>query len=73
MNVFWDVTPCKQVQIHRRFEGRCASTIWAYQPLGLKMQAAHSSETSVNIYQTTRRDVPEYCIIRKFRGQQRRL
>ena len=38
--------------------------------LVLKMQAASSSETSVNIYQTTRRDIPEYCILCKFQGQQ---
>jgi hypothetical protein len=41
--VFWDVAPCSLVDIDRR----------------IAVKATSSSETSVNIYQTTRRNIPE--------------
>lgn len=49
-NIFWVVTSCSLVQNYRRFGGMCGS---------LKIQAARSSEKSVNIYQTTRRHFSE--------------
>jgi hypothetical protein len=42
--VFWDVAPCSLVDIDRRFRGA---------------EAVSSSETSVNIDETTRRNIPE--------------
>jgi hypothetical protein len=51
--VFWDVAPCCLVEIYRRLEVLVASVISAM------MEAASSSETSVNFYQTTRRNIPE--------------
>jgi hypothetical protein len=46
MTVFWDVTPCSLVKVYRRF-------------IDLIMEAENTSETSVNFYQTTRRNIPE--------------
>jgi hypothetical protein len=47
MAVFWVVAPCSLVQVYRRFRGV------------LMMEAASTSKTSVNFYQTTRRNNPE--------------
>jgi hypothetical protein len=47
MTVFWDFAPCSLVEIDRRFRG------------ALMMEAASTSETSVNFYETTRRNIPE--------------
>jgi hypothetical protein len=49
MAVFWVVAPCSLVEVYRRFRGAC----WVL--IALMMEAASSSETSVNFYQTTRR------------------
>jgi hypothetical protein len=46
MVVFWVVAPCSLVKVYRRFRGLIA----------LMMEAASTSETSVNFYQTTRRN-----------------
>jgi hypothetical protein len=46
MTVFWDVAQCSLVQIDRRFRG------------GI-IEAVSTSETSVNFYQTTRRNIAE--------------
>jgi hypothetical protein len=48
MAAFWDIAPCSLVDIDRRFRA-----------IALMMEALSTSETSVNIYQTTRRNVPE--------------
>jgi hypothetical protein len=48
MTVFWDVAPCSLVELYRHFRGA-----------DLMMEAASASETSVNFYQTTRRNIPE--------------
>jgi hypothetical protein len=56
MTVFWDVAPCSLVEIDRRFRGVTASITKA---IALMMEAASTSETSVNFYQTTRRNNPE--------------
>jgi hypothetical protein len=49
MAVFWVVAPCSLVEVYKRFRGRIA----------LMMEAAGTSETLVNFYQTTRRYNPE--------------
>jgi hypothetical protein len=49
MAVFWVVAPCSLVEVYRRFRG-------AYY---LMMEAVSTSETSVNIYQITRLNIPE--------------
>jgi hypothetical protein len=53
MAVFWDVAPCSLVEVYRRFRGPC-SIIRA-----LMMEAATTSETLENFYQTTHRYNPE--------------
>jgi hypothetical protein len=49
MAVFWVVAPCNLVEVCRRFRERRA----------LMMEASNTTETSVNLYQTTRRNKPE--------------
>jgi hypothetical protein len=50
MAVFWVVAPCGVVEVSRRFRGACC----LHQ--ALIMDTASTSETSVNFYQTTRRN-----------------
>jgi hypothetical protein len=45
VTVLWDTTPCRLVEI--------------YQLIALIMEAVGTSETSVNLYQTTWRGIPE--------------
>jgi hypothetical protein len=47
--VLCDVAPCSLVVVYRRFRS-----------IALIMAVASTSETSVNFYQTTRRNIPEY-------------
>jgi hypothetical protein len=47
MTVFWDVEPCSLLEVYRRFRR------------ALTMEAANTSGTSVNFYQTTLRNIPE--------------
>jgi hypothetical protein len=54
MAVFWDVAPCSLVDIDRRF--RCA---YCLHHQALMTETVSTSETSANIYQTTRRNIPE--------------
>jgi hypothetical protein len=42
--VFWVVVPCSLVEVYRRFKGACCLLI------ALMMEAASTSETSVNFY-----------------------
>jgi hypothetical protein len=53
MAVFWVVAPCPLVEVYRRFRGVTASII------ALMIEAASASKSSVNFYQTTRRNNPE--------------
>jgi hypothetical protein len=46
MTAFWDIEPCSLVEVDRRF-------------IALTMEAVNTSETSVNFYETTRRNIPE--------------
>jgi hypothetical protein len=48
VTVFWDVAPCSLVEIDRCFRG-----------IALMMEAVSTSETSVNFYQTTWRNIAE--------------
>jgi hypothetical protein len=52
MAVVWDVAPCSLLEIDRRFRGDVVI-------IALIMEVVNTSETSVNIYQTTRRNIPE--------------
>jgi mannose/fructose-specific phosphotransferase system component IIA len=53
MTVFWDVVPCSLVN----FTG--VSEVLTALNITLMMEAASTSETSANFYQTTRRNIPE--------------
>jgi hypothetical protein len=52
MAVFWVVAPCSLVKVYRRFGGSSFN-------IALMMEAAVTSEKSVNFYQTTRGNNPE--------------
>jgi hypothetical protein len=58
---FWDVASCSLVYTDRRFKG-IASIIRA-----MIIEAASSSETSVSVYQSTRRDMPEDSNLQAYR------
>jgi hypothetical protein len=58
MTFFWVVVPCSLVEVYQRFRG----TYWA--TIALMMETASTFETSVNIYQTTRRNIPEESHLR---------
>jgi hypothetical protein len=49
MTIFWDVAPCSVVETDRRFRGAIAFV----------MEIVSISETSLNFYQTTWRNIPE--------------
>jgi hypothetical protein len=57
MAVFWDVPPCRLADVHRRFRG--AYCLHHQGDERLMMEAVSSSETLVNIYQTTWYNIPE--------------
>jgi hypothetical protein len=50
--IFWIAAPCSLAEVYRRIRGACAL-------IALMMEAARTSETSVNFYQTARRNNPE--------------
>jgi hypothetical protein len=57
MTFFWDIALCGLVEDERRFRG-------AYCPHhqgALMMEAVSTSETSVNLYDTTQSNIPEDC------------
>jgi hypothetical protein len=54
MTVVWDVAPCSLVEVTDVSEVLAASIIRV-------MEAASTSENSVNFYQTTRHNIPEDC------------
>jgi hypothetical protein len=55
MAVFWVVAPCNLVDVYRRFRG----TYCLHHQGDLMTEEASTSETSVNFFQTTRRNIPE--------------
>jgi hypothetical protein len=52
MAVFWVVAPCSLVEVYQRFRGPCCLHHQGD-------EAARTSETLVNFYQSTRRHNPE--------------
>jgi hypothetical protein len=76
--VFWFVAPCSLVEIYQRFRGPCClhhqgdeSCCFHHQGdellFVLMMEAARTSETLVNFYQTTGRYNPEDSHLRSHR------
>jgi hypothetical protein len=57
MAVFWVLVPCSLVEVHQRFRGACCLRNQGI--IALMMEAARTSETLVNFYQTTWRCNPE--------------
>jgi hypothetical protein len=62
MTVFWDVAPCRLVEIDLRFRAACClhhqgDEITSL--IALMIETASSSGTSVNFYQQKRRNIPE--------------
>jgi hypothetical protein len=56
MAAFWVVAPCSLVEVYRRFRSPCCLHNQSDGILiALMMDAASTSETSVNFYQNTRR------------------
>jgi hypothetical protein len=62
MAVVWLVALCSLVEIYQRFRGPCCL-------IALMMEAARSSETLVNFYQTTWRYNPEDSHLRTNRRE----
>jgi hypothetical protein len=52
--VFWVVAPCSLLEVYRRFRSACCLHY-----IATMMEAASTSETSVNFCQNTRRNNPE--------------
>jgi hypothetical protein len=50
---FWDVAMYSKIDTDRRFRGD-----YCLHQISLMMEAISTSETSVNIYQTTRQNIP---------------
>jgi hypothetical protein len=59
MAVFWDIAPRSLVEVYRRFRDACCLHLTKPDLIYLMMEAASTSEMSVNFYQTTRRNIPE--------------
>jgi hypothetical protein len=63
MAVFWVVAPCRLVEVYQHFRGPCClhhqGDEWAISLIALMMEAARTSETLVNFYQSTWRYNPE--------------
>jgi hypothetical protein len=63
MAVFWVVSPCRLVEVYWRFRGALClhhqGDDISSQGIALVMEAASTSETLVNFYQTTRRNNPQ--------------
>jgi hypothetical protein len=57
MAVFWVLAPCSLAEIYRRFRGAWLPASSGL--IALMIEAVNTSETSVNFYQTTRRNNPE--------------
>jgi hypothetical protein len=58
MAVFWVVSPCSLVEVYQRFRGPCCLHHQGDE-FALMMEAARTSETLVNFYQTARCCNPE--------------
>jgi hypothetical protein len=69
MAVFWVVAPCSVVEVYQRFRGPCRFHLQFDELIALMMEAARTSETLVNFYQTTLRYKPEDSHLRTHRRQ----
>jgi hypothetical protein len=67
MAVFWVVAPCSLVEVYQRFREPCC--LHHQDNEALMMEAARTSETSVNFYQTTWRYNPEDSHLRTHRRE----
>jgi hypothetical protein len=65
MAVFWVVASCSLVEIYQRFRGPCC----LHHHGALMLEAARSSEMTVNFYQTTWRYNPENSHLRTNRHE----
>jgi hypothetical protein len=63
MTAFSDIVPCTPVEVQRSLLSPSLGLV------ALKMEAASTSETSVNFYQTTRRNIPEDIHLRTSRRE----
>jgi hypothetical protein len=54
IHVFWDFTPCRLVTTYQNFGG----TLYLRRHCEAVVEAVHTSETSVTIYQLTRHNIP---------------
>jgi hypothetical protein len=60
MTVFRVLAPCSLVDVCRRFRGSyCLHRLNDWTLIALMMEAVSTSETSINFYQTTIRNIPE--------------
>jgi hypothetical protein len=59
MTVIWVVAPCSLEDVYWRFRGACCVHHQCSSPWALMVEAASTSEMSVNIYQTTWCNNPE--------------
>jgi hypothetical protein len=60
MTVFWDVRLCCLVEAYRRFRGTCCLHHQGDESLiTLMMEAASTTETSINFYSSTWRNILE--------------
>jgi hypothetical protein len=70
MAVFWVVATCSLVEVYQRFRGPCCLHQEGNDAIiALMMEAARTSETLVNFYQTTRRYNPEDSYLRTDRHE----
>jgi hypothetical protein len=60
MAVCWDAAQCSLVEVYLGFRGVCCLH---HQCFGLITKVVSTSETSVNFYQTTHRNIPEDIFI----------
>jgi hypothetical protein len=60
--IFWDVSPFSLVEVYRRFRVACCLHHQGD-------EAANTSETSVNLYETTRHNIPEDSHLHTLRGE----
>jgi hypothetical protein len=54
--MFWNVIPCSLVEVYRRSEEQASSQ---EETGGVQMEAVCTSETSLNLYRTTRHHIQE--------------
>jgi hypothetical protein len=60
MTVFWDVASCSLVEVTDVSEVLTASiTVLMMKVVAVMMEVVRTSEKSVNLYQTTRRNTPK--------------